>query len=638
MPGDPTCMRDDQGEPAGALPLEEGMAAGFLCPLEDKDWYRLTVGPADRLVNISLSVATMRSPVEPTYTIWTANGDEPGEAVAGPEPSAVGGPLDDVHCLSPGEHLIVVRDQNEDAQDLRNPYTLTVSTAPEPDGLEPNDEAIAATPLPLGMEAEGYVGCRGDEDWYVVDVPADNVLRLRLESEVATYEPTVRLYNASGEQVLSQTNLRGMTDPTFIDLFRVLPTGGLWYVVVSDDNDQEADFEVPYRVLVEAVPDVDPGEPNDTPADATPLAEATCGGGWTDWVEMTGTIGSPSDNDWFELPLTNCTGGLLEAELRVHGGGLAAEPAWALQEEVQASLTVVTEDSRSPCGMDTDCRVLNRVCEDQWDCERVFNACATEGLCVGAAVCLPGGICGANQIERHYERRMTPSPVTGPPPSNEAIVSTPIFRGNRLYLRVSDFQADGGQPDPIYTLRYRFRLDPDAGDRGTNPNNLYGQRLLSDLPVSESQDRAVPIAAQPPGGCGAGSAGWFEGSIGYENDLDWFVYDHPCPGADCMVAVHYEVDGGPVEHFLALYTGSRQWFTFELGQGASGTFGGLDPDDQCVYAYFEHSQPYYVLVRDIAEPSRDWQAEQTYRVCIERAADGCQAPCMDFGETGCGQP
>jgi hypothetical protein len=636
-PGGPTCMRDALDEPAAAGSFVDGMAEGFLCPVEDRDWYAFELGPSERIVTLALGLSTMRSPVEPTYAVWTDDGGAAGEVVATPEADDVGGALEDTFCLAPGAYFVSVRDQNDDAQDLRNGYTLALTTAPEPDGLEPNEDLDGASPLALGAEVEGYIGCRGDEDYYAVDVPEDSVLRLRLTAAAAAaFQPTVRLLNVAGEPLLTEANRSG--GETVIDLFRVLPTGGRWVVAVSDDDGRDADFTVPYQLLVEAVPDTDPNEPNDGPEEATALAAADCGDGWTDWVDVAGTIASPSDNDWFVVPVpAGCEGGLLEAELRVSSTDGSDGARWALQEEVQASLTVVVEDPTSPCAEDSQCRSLSRTCEDQWDCERVFNACATEGLCVGAAACLPGSVCAANQVERHYERRPTPVPLTGPPPPNEAIVSTPLFGGPRVYLRVSDFQADGGRPDARYSLRYRTRRDPDAGDRGASPNNLYSTRLVNELPVEESLSRARPMTVQGPGGC-ADMGVWTEGRIGYENDLDWFTYGHPCPGMDCMIRLHYAVDGGDVDVRWASFTGTRDWFGFDLGSGRSGTFGGVEPTDQCVYAYFQHDNPYYVVVRDVATPTRDWDPDQRYRFCLERVFDGCVAPCMDFGETGCGVP
>ena len=45
----------------------------------------------------------------------------------------------------------------------------------EADDKEPNDEALAATPLSDGVTESGAVGAQGDVDWFAIDVPATGV-------------------------------------------------------------------------------------------------------------------------------------------------------------------------------------------------------------------------------------------------------------------------------------------------------------------------------------------------------------------------------------------------------------------------------------------------------------------------------
>ena len=100
-----------------------------------------------------------------------------------------------------------------------------------------------------------------------------------------------------------------------------------------------------------------------------------------------------------------------------------------------------------------------------------------------------------------------------------------------------------------------------------------------------------------------------------------------------MVRIVLQIDEGPVDHHWQVYAGNSPWFdqivpvTEAPHHGAvAGTFGGLENSDQCFYAFQGHEQPYYVLsIRDFL-PVPDASADQRYRFCIEKVADGCHEP------------
>jgi len=96
------------------------------------------------------------------------------------------------------------------------------------------------------------------------------------------------------------------------------------------------------------------------------------------------------------------------------------------------------------------------------------------------------GVCGAIQTERHYQVAAVPATISAAPPENKVSLGAPWFGDDTIYLRVSDYQSDGGDPSVTYTLRVRIRLDPDPADRASPPNNLYGNLLNNDnFPVEK---------------------------------------------------------------------------------------------------------------------------------------------------------
>ncbi len=197
----------------------------------------------------------------------------------------------------------------------------------------------------------------------------------------------------------------------------------------------------------------------------------------------------------------------------------------------------------------------------------------------------------------------------------------------------------------------RVRQETDTHE----PSNVYATSLLSEFPVGLHQQLATPIPVHrciqpvletdPPADCCDGSS-WIEGSLAYENDLDWYRYDHPCPGEDCMLRVQFEIDPGPVDAVMSVYREKALWYdtlnpTTELPAQTllDKSFGGLGASASCFYAYQGHEGDpfnYYLMVRDLADV-REWSADQRYRVCVEKVADGCSSPCKLYPD-GCGQP
>lgn len=619
---------------------------GWICPTTDDDWYDLEVPASDRLVRIQLAAGSNRSPVEPVWAIYDNNGGELGDPVADPGPGE-GVERDDTTCIDPGSYFLEIRDRGDDNRDIRDPYTLTVTTSPEPDMNEPNDDAAGAPALTSGTPVTGYIACAGDRDFFdTPPVTAGQIIIAQLEvAEETAILPTLTIRTPDGELLLEEANLGSERGPTNILVSRVLQDGGIYSVEVSANEGNVGDAETPYTLTISLVTDADMNEPNDTPEEATePLGSAIgCTNSWTTAFTAMGTIGSAADDDWFRLPVNaSCRGALMEATVTVSAGATDQE-SWERQEEVQAQLALVRVDTLSTCDADSDCSTLaNRTCSNEWDCEGYFNTCITDA-CAGATQCL-GSNCLANQASRNYTRSRIPSMITEPPPPNTATLVAPILDNQPVFIRVTDFQGDGGDPQGIYTLTVRLRNDPDGND--TYPGNgLYTPRQLvvdeegnDPIPVRRSESRATPITVQAAGGC-SNMANWTRGAISYEFDYDWFTFTRPgAATAHQTIRIHWQVDAGPVTPGFFTYYNGDFWITRGLSAGSSGVAGSTE-EGQCVYLPNNvdgdgpsHSGDYYILVRDrgdsLGEGGNDADPDQGYAFCIENVGPGCQLPCM----------
>lgn len=634
----PTCERDavEAATDATALTLAESQS-GFVCPIADQDWYAVSLGQP--LVEVSLAMENVYSPVPVTYGLYAQGNLDQVVAAPPAQEVGIGKSFKALHCVEPGEYVVTVRSQDDTVEDARNPYTLSLTERPDPDSHESpgNDDSSAAVPLASGEDSSGYIACRGDEDWYAVDVPADALVQISFSMAAAELQPLVQLLGPD-QQVIEERVHEAHEQAAELVFSRLLAESGRYWVRVADNDGADADAEVPFQLRVTVLDDADNHEPNDHPQDATPLSVETvsCGDEWHEYPLLQGSIAAAGDRDYFVLPLADCVGGVLEATLEITDPGVDLAASWALQQDVQASLTLIRPHVDSSCSDDLSCRVLAQSCDpddpESWDCAGYFNACASEGRCAGATLCLPGNICGANQVQRSYMPLPMPNALVEPPPPNRAVLSAPLLGAAPVYLLVTDFRSDGGSPDARYTLSVRVRRDADPQDATATPNNLFGNLLNNDtFAVRENQPRASPIPVYEVGGCD--SQPWVSGQLSYENDLDWFTYEHPCPEQDCTLQLRWEVDSGAVDHGLFVFPAGREnsWFNRELASGTSGALGGtsaMDSAADCFYASLTHgSNAYYLLVRDRVDDRRDWTDQQSYRLCLEKVADECVAPC-----------
>ena len=665
------CERDAIESEAQAVAIKADMAQqGFICPVEDVDWYRYEVPASHSVLSFKLKMAAPLSPVAPNYSIWREQeGGALGALVAQPEASGIGQAFSDSHCVTPGPLLIKVHDDGDDAQDVRYRYALEISSREDLDEQEPNNSREQRTTLKPNEPLTAAISCQGDEDWYAVTLPEGSLLRVTLQSEVAGYEPTLRILSEDGTQLVEESNPSGSVTATLFERFEVLNGAGDYALVVSDDDNEQADAAVPYTIEVEVVRDNDDNEPNNEPAQATPLISSPvgCASASSEFV-VQGSVGAASDQDWFELPLqAGCEGAILDASVEVDTTGLSEAERWALQSEFQIALTMVREHAESECATDRECNALQLPCEHDNACAGYFETCLPEGLCAGASVCLPSGRCGANRVLRRYEcnPRLADCKPGAPrgAPLMRAEMSAPLPAGSIVYLNVNDFQSDRAAPDLPYTLRVKIRPDSDQAE----PSNLF----TNELPTGGlSSRRHRPFAREmvvhdcTAGDC-CGASTWLEGALAYENDLDWFRYTHPCPGEDCTLRMRYEVDAGPVDYVINLYRDDSLWFTaFDneeqlMQPSKQGTLGGLTAADTCFYAFQGHKAgseddpySYYIVVRDLLElyedskagqgipvpQSRDWSGSQRYRLCVEKIADVCATPPCQIYDDGCGQP
>ncbi|MDJ0764042.1 MAG: hypothetical protein QNJ97_13755 [Myxococcota bacterium] len=636
--GESACPWDDDDTFSTANALTLGTAAqGYICPRADQDWYALSTAPGTDLLTVTLAIdAELVSPIGPTYSVWSADGANVLASPEGSETAAPAAPMTITHSLPSGSYFIAIKDRGDDAEDERHPYLLTAISATDADPFEPNNAMETAATV-TGTSLVGSISFRGDQDWFRIDSIGREILHIQLTMPVAGIDPTYQVVDAAGNLLISDVNAAGSIQPTDLEYYQALEAAGTYYIVIADDDGLASNAEVNYTLGLTLIPDPDGNEPNDHPHAATPLPDLSCAEAWSDWAQAEGYLASSGDIDWYKINVANSARGIIELSA-------VFDTSQVLPADLQMSVRIVRGVDDKPCAVDQDCHQLTTTCEYDLDCHGIGNTCLAEGVCAGAGVCLPGGTCGgAILAEAASEKEL-----------GKVDLTAPLFGEPNIYIAIQDYQGDAFSLGHQYILRARVRTDADA----LEPSEAYtaGPAGPDDRPASHIVfAREIPVHNCVDGVDCCSADTWISGYLSYKYDQDWYAYQHPCPGADCMVRVLYEFDAGNVDQYLRVFRGTSAWFdnlsdTVDQAShdAVSGYFGGLDPADYCFYAYSGHEgEPfwYYLTVRDTIYVSEgneehgtwDWNADQAYRICIEKVAEGCHPPC-ELYDDGCGTP
>jgi hypothetical protein len=619
-----------------AISLEAGKdAQGFVCPVKDQDFFKITVPAGTRLLHLQLQGSVSVTNVELTYLILREAGGT--TTTVGQAPPWTGAGLrsfDDYHCIDPGTYYILVKDEGDDARDGTNPYTLRYTTEPDPDTNEPNDSVAAAKAL----GQPGYVSCKGDLDYHKVDVAADQLLEVKLTTQAATkVDLKYTIYDDQKNKLAEAGNPDGSKAPTNLTTIHALPKAGAYFIAVEDTGGDDSDPKVPYTLTATPKAEPDPqdkGTRNDTPATATKLSFAECQAGYT----RTGQIASKADLDYFKIDgmpadMSPDNPGVIEVTV-TYGAGVSTI--------VDPQIGLVYPHKGTPCTKDTCCRVLAAPCTSEFDCVRetfscikkedifcsdkdcagaLSTTCASELACAGAVTCLPEKFCGAEEVARADDN--------GEKDGASVRTAQPLLHPGPWYVRVGDLQNNDYDYGKNYTLTIKCRMDPEGANELNNeyfPNPLSSTINTADYHTAAAKKKGLKIVLGT----------WYTGYISYEGDQDWYLFDHPCPGADCNLQVNYRTNGscpagtggsGLEFVYVLAHRDGDPWFSFpeNPAPNLTGSYGGAS---QCLYG-FAGDSGYYFYVTDYKHNSWSWDCSYSFQ--IVKTADGCNAPCVRKG-------
>jgi hypothetical protein len=250
--------------PARATPMAPGaIVTGTIQPRNDADHYRVEVTRGGEF-----HIAFTGSPPELDMAVQVLAAD--GKVVV-PWRSAPGpGRLFETFAdlPAPGAYVLEVRDGHNTAQSV-SPYRFVTRFTPVADPAEPNDAVTQATPLAPGAVVRAHILPRNDADHYRIEAGRRGELHVRFPLAPPEVDVAVQVLTADGRPV---HGWRAAPGPGQLFETRFdLPEPGP-YVLEVRDAYNNARSAHPYELVASFTPVVDPAEPNDTIARATPLA------------------------------------------------------------------------------------------------------------------------------------------------------------------------------------------------------------------------------------------------------------------------------------------------------------------------------------------------------------------------------
>ncbi|MBI4424527.1 MAG: hypothetical protein HY554_12405 [Elusimicrobia bacterium] len=305
----PVQEREPNDHFSQATPARAGRAVeGRLGAASDIDWYRLS---SRREGTLSVRLGGIRD----VDWVLAVHGPDRAE-LKRVDDTTVGGDEQALDVfLGPGEHYVVVANKNAKAANPRQAYRLDLLLEPGAGReREPNDRALAATPLEPGSPMRGRFHPAADpraegegfeEDWFRVTVSKPGLQVLNVDvSEVPRVDSVLEVYDANAYKV-RQVDAGG---PGEAESLRNLGVRGpAVYSLRLFSKGRTANAEVFYQLVTElgAYQGRAEFEPNDQRLEATPLEAPS----------ITGSLSPAGDSDWYRVAASTDTRKLLRAEL-----------------------------------------------------------------------------------------------------------------------------------------------------------------------------------------------------------------------------------------------------------------------------------------------------------------------------------
>ena len=591
--------------------LPNSPVEGTICPqgFDDRDYYRLTTGPNDGILELHLWNDTGFTSLDLRAAILLEDGTGTPMAFSNPDGTGSATDIRGAFGVSPNTtYIIEVSDEGGDDGDPSNPYHLEIALSPQPDSHEANDSAATATvDACTGQALTGYLATRGDEDFYQCTASSDPA-RLKLHFSASAnlgWQPHLHVANDQGQALLdieptaeedgSYDYLTAIaitrTESNAADpnLNQIFAHHGPITISLHDVSGELFNFDsstgaYQLSLTVDTGPssDSEPAQRNDGPGTATQISAGSTSSGF---------LASIGDVDWYRID-PGRSDGVLELELTMPADGVVAtginqDRVGVNFEVYDARLSITGTDQ---FGTTTACTVgpTNAVGAPRCDNFNPSNDQCSNAHGDQPTLCFPGSFCAE---ARYSKLLMQGTDSSGVPRAASLKTAVAIRSGHPVFVALRFFQGQVYQDGQAYTLRSQAFAEPDSHEpndlppalnrearyssssgsiRACNSDHFSFANLgsYSGAPACEHPTWTCPPAED--GGSGLDVCDFSNTSTG--GCLPWsdnsssdggMIGDNPYSSLDCSTAGSgsYHVTG-----YLS-YVGDRDYYTFSLPPG-----------------------------------------------------------------------
>ncbi len=279
---------------ATATPITPPLATvtRTVCP-NDEDWYAVPVTAGDFLTARALNIGP-DSADQARLEIF----DSVGTLVVAGSLSTISSTITNRQATETGTWYVRVTPGTDAGPIVGVAYDLEIEVTTPPacvaDALEPNDTPQTASPISSGVPILSSVLCAGDVDVYAINALAGDFIDVSATSigPDSSDSARVRILSPAGQELDV-----GITSTATSSADIIAPVTGTYYFEMTVGTDASPGHGVTYILTADVVTpipcEVDPNEPNDTLATATPLS-----------TSQVGYACGTTDNDWYSFQAT----------------------------------------------------------------------------------------------------------------------------------------------------------------------------------------------------------------------------------------------------------------------------------------------------------------------------------------------